>query len=128
MTRGAGAFQLPTVKKLFQASYRRRDGTVDMEALRNKAMALIMIVFGGHPIDVYRMTEENVEDRPNHIDREGFRRPKMVFKGTHTKRPAWKVKNILGCGCEHHHEIENEYCLYNIVKHYCSEKNITGFV
>ena len=117
VTKGAGAFSLDVVKRLFQATYKNADGTVDLEALRNKAMALVMIICGGHPIDIYRMEDEDVEDRPNHRDRMQWHRPKIIIRGEHTKRP-WNVRNTLGCGCEGHHEIDNEFCLYNIMKLY----------
>lgn len=89
-----------------------------MVALRNKAIACVMVIFGGHPKDMWRMHEAKVEIRADHIDREGHRRPKIIFRGVKCKEPHVPTVNVLDCGCSGHHNIGNEHCLYNVVSLY----------
>ena len=55
VSEGAGTFEMETVKKLFMASTKGRNGKPDVRAIRNKALAIIMLEFGAHPTDAYRM-------------------------------------------------------------------------
>lgn len=128
VTRGATAFDLETIRRIFTASYKRADGTTDMLALRNKGIAVLLVIFGGHAIDLWRMHEELVEDKPDHHDREGYHRPKLLIRGHHTKRENWKVTNVVGCGCPEHHDLRNENCFYNLIKTYkFAKKNLHMF-
>ena len=95
-------------------------------ALRNKALAVTMILNGWHPIDAYRMTETDVTDVPDYRDRSGHHRPKIIFAGEethHTKVHSIKVRNTIGCGCHGNHDPRDERCFYNIVKDYIVEKD-----
>ena len=121
VTRGAGTFDLSTVKNVFNAPYKYSNGEIDMTALRNKAIAMTMILFGAHPMDMYKIMEEDVIDRPDHVDREGCHRPKIIVKGVHTKRP-WNVDNVIGCGCLGDHNEANPNCVYGVVKSYNSHR------
>ena len=65
-------------------------------ALRNKTLAISMILNGWHPIDAYRMMETDVTDVPDYRDRSGHHRPKIIFAGEethHTKVHSIKVRN-----------------------------------
>ena len=124
VTQGAGTFGLEHVVSLFNAStVDPNTGVLDKLALRNKAMGCVMIIIGGHPIDLWRMTEKGFEDRPNHEDRHGFHRPKMIFRGHHNKVHGLAVTNVIGCGCREAHDWENPLCLYNVMKEYTVVKD-----
>ena len=82
VTKGAGTFTLVQLMQLFKASTLDKDGVMDLRALRNKTLAVIMLLFGYHPIDAQRLWDSEVRDRPDHHDREGFHRPKMIFGGS----------------------------------------------
>ena len=123
VTRGAGTYNLKHVMDLFRAKVTNDEGILDVFALRNKVIACLMIIFGCHPIDIWRIGEENVEDRPRHIDREDYHRPKMIFDGFHTKEHGIPTTNVIGCGCRRNHDAENPECLYNVVKHYIAVKD-----
>ena len=124
VTQGAATFGLDHVMSLFNAPTVDPDtGISDKLALRNKAIACLMITIGGHPIDLWRMHEKEFEDRPNHEDRHGFLRPKMVFRGHHNKVHGLAVSNVVGCGCREAHDSENPLCLYNILKAYTVVKD-----
>ena len=95
-------------------------------ALRNKTLAVTMILNGWHPIDAYRMMETDVTDVPDYRDRSGHHRPKIIFAGEethHTKVPSIKVRNTIGCGCQSNHDPRDERCFYNVVKEYIVEKD-----
>jgi len=129
VTEGAGTFGLNHVMSLFNAAtVDPETGALDKLALRNKAIACVMIVIGGHPIDLWKMTEENFEDRPNHEDRNNVHRPKMIFRGHHNKVHGLAVSNVIGCGCRETHDPENSLCLYNVVKAYAVVKDADDFL
>jgi hypothetical protein len=95
-------------------------------ALRNKTLAICMILNGWHPIDAYRMTETDVTDVPDYRDRSGHHRPKIIFAGEethHTKVHSIKVRNTIGCGCQSNHDPRDVRCFYNVVKEYIVEKD-----
>ena len=95
-------------------------------ALRNKTLAVTMILNGWHPIDAYRMMETDVTDVPDYRDRSGHHRPKIIFAGEethHTKVHSIKVRNTIGCGCQSNHDPRDERCFYNVVKEYIVEKD-----
>jgi len=95
-------------------------------ALRNKTLAVTMILNGWHPIDAYRMMETDVTDVPDYRDRSGHHRPKIIFAGEethHTKVHSIKVRNTIGCGCQSNHDPRDVRCFYNIVKEYIVEKD-----
>ena len=95
-------------------------------ALRNKTLAVTMILNGWHPIDAYRMKETDVTDVPNYRDRSGHHRPKIIFAGEethHTKVHSIKVRNTIGCGCQSNHDPRDVRCFYNVVKEYIVEKD-----
>ncbi len=95
-------------------------------ALRNKTLAISMILNGWHPIDAYRMKETDVTDVPDYRDRSGHHRPKIIFAGEethHTKVHSIKVRNTIGCGCQSNHDPRDERCFYNVVKEYIVEKD-----
>ena len=124
VTEGAGTFGLEHVMSLFNAATVDPDTSVlDKLALRNKAIACLMIIIGAHPIDIWRMKEKGFEDRPNHHDRYGFHRPKMIFRGHHHKMHGLPVSNVIGCGCREAHDWENPLCLYNVLKEYIAVKD-----
>ena len=121
------AFCLDTCKKLFHASVMDEDepDRVDLKALRNKALAVCMIVNGWHPKDAYRVTDLDVTDEYAFVDRSGEHRPKIVFFGKnvhHNKQHSQKVRNVIGCGCLKDHDACNHNCFYNVVKIYMMEK------
>jgi hypothetical protein len=88
VSQGAGTFNLETVKAIFRADIRDSvTGKPDLEALRNKAIAVMMLTFGSHAKDIYKIKETDVDDRSDHRDRQGFHRPKMLFRSVHTKCP-----------------------------------------
>ena len=95
-------------------------------ALRNKTLAISMILNGWHPIDAYRMKETDVTDVPDYRDRSGEHRPKIIFAGEethHTKVHSIKVRNTIGCGCLGNHDPLDERCFYNVMKDYMAEKD-----
>ena len=121
------AFSLNTCKRIFHAPVSKADGDLDLRAVRNKALGVTMIVNGWHPIDAYRITDEDVVDMSDYHDRTGEHRPKIVFKGRqvhHTKEQAVKVKNTVGCGCLHNHNPDYAHCFYNVIKLYMTNKTI----
>ena len=121
------AFDLDTCKKIFHASVvdPGPPPRLNLKALRNKALAISMIVNGWHPIDAYRVKDCDVVDEYGYVDRSGEHRPKLVFSGRdvhHTKKHSVKVRNVIGCGCIKNHERTNENCFYNVLKCYMVEK------
>ena len=119
------AFDLTTCKKLFHACVLDENGVLDLKALRNKTLAICMIVNGWHPIDAYRVKETDVTDECGFIDRSGEHRPKLIFAGKnvhHTKQHHIKVRNVIGCGCHKDHNAQDPNCFYNVVKLYMMEK------
>ena len=124
-TEGASSFSLEFVEKLMNASVNGPNGKPDMIAARNKAVGVMMILFGAHPLDMHRMHEDQVRIQPEHIDREGYRRPKFVIGGhdqlsitVDCKRKCFKSSNVIGCGCAYHHNHSNPHCAYNIIRQY----------
>ena len=66
----------------------------------------------------------HVIDLPDHVDRDGKRRPKFMFNGFPKTKQHWKfIRNTVGCGCPGHHDPRDERCLYNVLKWYSSVKN-----
>ena len=121
------AFSLETCKKLFHASVLDEEdpGRIDLKALRNKALAVAMIVNGWHPVDAYRVKDTDVTDDYTFMDRTGEHRPKIIFFGKnvhHNKQHSWKVRNVIGCGCLKDHDAGNHNCFYNVIKLYMIEK------
>jgi hypothetical protein len=140
---GASSFTLDFVEKLMNASVNGPNGKPDMLAVRNKAVGVAMILFGAHPLDMHRMHEDNVRNEPEHIDREGYRRPKFVVGGhdqldsdhryeckssklteyhihptADCKFKCYKSSNVIGCGCPYHHSHSNPRCAYNVIRQY----------
>ena len=121
------AFDLNTCKRLFHADTNKLNGEPDLLAIRNKALSVTMIVNGWHPIDAYRITDEDVIDLHDYHDRTGEHRPKIIFKGRnvhHTKERSIKVKNTVGCGCLHSHNPAYNHCFYNVIKKYMDHKDL----
>ena len=122
VTRGAGTYNLSQVMDVFRAKVTNEEGELEVKALRNKVIACLMIIMGCHPIDIWRIHEDNVEDRPTHVDREDYHRPKMIFDGFHTKDHGFGTTNVIGCGCRRNHDWDNDLCLYNVLRHYIKVK------
>ena len=89
--------------------------------LRNKTLAILMIVNGWHTSDAMRVMDGDVVDHPNYRDRDKIHRPKMVFKGRKCKEHIL-TKNTVGCGCRGSHTDINTNCFYNILKWYKIKK------
>ena len=125
-----GARPLPmfVVERILNADTRNAadpDGRPDPIAVRNKAIAAVMIVLGAHPKDMHRMHENDFVDAPQHRDREGWLRPKIVIRDVMKTKEHWlKGRNVLGCGCKGHHTAANLNCMYNIIKHYVVLKTV----
>ena len=115
-----------TCKKIFHASILNERKERCLMALRNKTLAVTMILNGWHPIDAYRLKETDVTDVPDYRDRSGEHRPKIIFAGQethHTKVHSIKVRNTIGCGCQGNHDPRDERCFYNGIKDYIVEKD-----
>ena len=123
------AFALEVVKRIFNADVvdQGPPRRLNLKALRNKALAVSMIVCGWHPIDGYRVKDCDVIDDYEFRDRTGEHRPKFIFCGVnvhHTKRKNIKVRNVVGCGCFKDHNDRDPNCFYNVVKSYMNEKRV----
>ena len=121
VTRGAVPLTKDQVRTILNADV-HTDGKEDFVKIRNKVLAVTMIINGWHPIDSYRIKDNHVVHRPDYIDRDGHRRPKVVFMGRHTKR-RWPVKNVVGCGCPGDHVENNHRCVYTTIKLYMKLKD-----
>ena len=64
-----------------------------------------------------RIFDGDVEDFPDYEDREGHKRPKLVFRGRKCKEYVG-AKNTIGCGCRGPHTCLNTNCFYNVVNWY----------
>ena len=121
---GADALTKKQVKRIFEAPVHDPDAEdkgLCLVRLRNKALAILMIVNGWHVSDALRVMDGNVEDRPNYRDRDKLHRPKMVFRGRKCKEHVL-TKNTVGCGCRGSHIDINTNCFYNILKWYKTKK------
>ena len=121
ITQGAVPLTKIQVRTILNADV-HTDGKEDYVKIRNKVLAATMIVNGWHPIDSYRIKDNHVEHVPHHVDRDGHKRPKVVFQGRHTKR-QWPVKNVIGCGCPGDHVEGNHRCIYTTLKLYMKLKD-----
>ena len=128
VSQGAPTFTLDKVQALFRADTLTQTGNTDLRAVRNKLVAIMMIIFGWHPIDAWKLHEDLVEDRPNHRDREGCHRPKILILGHNTKRKGIKVANVLGCGCAKEHDWGDKKCLYNLARQYMVVKTAADWM
>jgi hypothetical protein len=121
-TKGADALTQDAVRKIFEAPIHDPE-TKDLclIRLRNKALAILMIGNGWHTAEVVRIFDGDVKDFPNHEDRDGHKRPKLVFRGRKCKEYVG-TKNTIGCGCRGQHTCINTNCFYNCVKWYMTKK------
>ena len=121
-TRGALPMKKEIVKQIFEAPLNNPETQeLSLVRLRNKALSVLLIVNGWHPIDAYRVTDKTAKDHPDFKDRCGTHRPKFVFFGDHTKFPV-PARNTVGCGCLHSHDPNSGRCFYNIIKWYATKK------
>ena len=121
---GADALTKKQVKSIFEASLHDPESetkSLCLVRLRNKALAILMIVNGWHTSDAMRVMDGDVVDHPGYRDRDKIHRPKMVFKGRKCKEHIL-TKNTVGCGCRGSHTDINTNCFYNILKWYKIKK------
>ena len=124
-TQGADALTQEAVKKIFEAPIHDPETKkLCIVRLRNKALAILMISNGWHTIDVLRIFDGDVEDFPDHEDRDGHKRPKIVFRGRKCKEYVG-TKNTISCGCRGCHTSINTNCFYNVVKWYKKKKELS---
>ena len=97
------------VKKIAQSKIRDKRGRVVNELLRDKVAAFSLIHMGFHPEDCVRANWTKCK-RVTHDDISGIRKQAIEIKGKATKRPGQKVRNHWACGCERHHNPENDMC------------------
>ena len=122
-TKGADALTKDAVKKIFEAAIHDPETKkLCLIRLRNKALAILMIGNGWHTAEVVRIFDGDVEDFPDYEDRDGHKRPKLVFRGRKCKEYVG-AKNTIGCGCRGPHTCLNTNCFYNCVKWYVTKKN-----
>ena len=120
--KGALPLKKEIVKQIFEAALTDPETQeLSLVRLRNKSLAVLLIVNGWHPIDAYRVTDNTVEDHADFKDRCGTHRPKFVFFGEETKFPI-PARNTVGCGCLHAHNPRSDRCFYNIIKWYTTKK------
>ena len=121
-TKGADALTKDAVKKIFEAAIHDPETKkLCLIRLRNKALAILMIGNGWHTAEVVRIFDGDVEDFPDYEDRDGHKRPKLVFRGRKCKEYVG-TKNTIGCGCRGPHTCINTNCFYNCVKWYMTKK------
>ena len=99
--------------------------SINVLKLRNKGIAGCLLTLGLHPEDIHNITDEHVIDLPDHVDRDGKRRPKFMFKDFPKTKQHWKlIRNTVGCGCPGHRDRRDERCFYNVLKWYSVIKGL----
>ena len=122
VTEGASPLTKAAVKKIFEAPIHDPETKkLCLVRLRNKALAILMIANGWHTVDVVRIFDHDVKDISDYEDRDGNKRPKLVFRGRKCKEYVG-TKNTIGCGCRGPHTSINTNCFYNVVKWYMKKK------
>ena len=123
-TEGAEPMTPGMMKQILTATVFDVPNKVNAVKLRNKGIAGCLLTLGLHPEDIHNITDEHVIDLPDHVDRDGKRRPKFMFNGFPKTKQHWKfIRNTVGCGCPGHHDPRDERCLYNVLKWYSTVKD-----
>ena len=106
---GAEPLTKEMVKRILSATIFQDNGEFDAVRLRNKTIAGCMLTLGLHTSDVQAITDKDVMDLPDYLDRDGVRRPKIIIGPFRKTKQHWKsVYNTIGCGCRHYHDPTDE--------------------
>ena len=125
-TEGAEPLTPGMMKQILSATVFDSPLKINALKLRNKGIAGCLLMMGLHPEDIHNITDENVLDLPDYLDRDGKRRPKIMFKDFPKTKQHWKfVRNTAGCGCPGDHNPRDERCFYNVLKWYSMLKTTT---
>ena len=106
---GAEPLTKEMVKRILTATVFGDDGEIDAVRLRNKTIAGCMLTLGLHTSDIQAITDKDVMELPDYIDRDGVRRPKIIIGPFRKTKQHWKnVYNTIGCGCRNYHDPTDE--------------------
>ena len=104
------------VKQVARAPIRDRKGRIVNSWLRDKVAAFCLIHMGWHPVDCKRVNWQCCQEVTHEDPFTGLTKPALQARGVATKRPGQKVRNYWACGCAKHHNPDNDFCEYGLVK------------